>query len=323
MTSIYKTLVCCVLFIATSLPAVASEKQALELLEDMSTAIKKLNYEGIFVFIHGNQMETMYIVHKNVDNEEQERLLSLVGTPREILRSNDRLICILPDSQSVVVDKSRPKKYLPTGLQRVTSDLKRYYRFRVAGEERMAGREAHIVHIKPKDPYRYGYRLWLDQQTRMLLKSDLVNEKDEAVEQIMFTQISIDDTIEPERLQPTISTKGYKWMKQDAAMEPTEPSNSHWSVTRLPAGYMQGMHKTHTLPTSHMPVEHLMFTDGISSVSVYIEEMNKSKPMMKGFSSIGAVNAYTTVMFNHYVTVVGEVPKTAVKVIADSVRYRE
>jgi sigma-E factor negative regulatory protein RseB len=323
MPSIYKTLVCCVLFISTSLPVVASEKQALELLQKMSAAIKQLNYEGVFVFIHGNQMETMYIVHKNVDNEEHERLLSLVGTPREIIRSNDRLICILPDSQSVVVDKSRPKKYLPVGLQRVTSELKRYYSFSVAGQERMTGRESDIIYIKPKDPYRYGYRLWLDQQTHMLLKSDLVNEKDEAVEQIMFTQITIDDSIQPERLQPTISTKGYTWMKQDKALESTEPHISRWSVNKLPAGYMQGMHNKHNLPTSRMPVEHLMFTDGISSVSVYIEEMNDKKPMMKGFSSIGAVNAYTTIMSNHYVTVVGEVPKTAVKVIADSVSFRD
>lgn len=323
MVSVYKTLVFSVLFIATTNFALASEKQALDLLQRMSIAIKHLNYEGVFVFIHGNQMETMYIVHKNVNNEEQERLLSLVGTPREILRSNNRLICILPDSKSVVVDKSRPKKYLPEGLQRVTSDLKRYYRFQVTGQERMAGRESHIVQIKPKDPYRYGYRLWLDQQTQMLLKSDLVNEKDEAVEQIMFTQINIDESINPERLQPTISTKGYTWMKQNKEIDQSEPHKSRWSVSKLPAGYMQGMHNKHNLPTSRMPVEHLMFTDGISSVSVYIEEMNDKKPMMKGFSSIGAVNAYTTVMSNHYVTVVGEVPKTAVKVIADSVRYRD
>jgi len=299
-----------------------SEKEALALLERMSTAIKTLNYEGVFVFIHGKQIETMHIVHSNVNGEEKERLLSLAGTPREILRTNDRLVCILPDSQSVVVEKSRPQNYLPAGLQRVTSDLKRYYNFSVEGKERMTGREANVIKIYPKDPFRYGYQLWLDEQTDMLLKSDLVDENDEAVEQIMFTQITIKDEILAERLEPTISSQGYKWFKEDKKIESAVKHKSHWSVVNLPAGYMQGMHKTHGLPTSRMPVEHLMFTDGISSVSVYIEEINNTKPMMKGFSSIGAVNAYTTVMSNHYVTVVGEVPKTAVKMIADSVRYK-
>jgi sigma-E factor negative regulatory protein RseB len=288
----------------------------------MSAAIKTLNYEGVFVYIHGKQMETMLIVHSNTEGVEKERLLSLAGAPREILRNNDRLVCILPDSQSVVVEKSRPKNYLPTGFQHVTSELKRYYNFSVVGKERMTGRQATVIEVHPKDPYRYGYQLWLDEDTGMLLKSDLVNENGEAVEQIMFTEINIKDEIPDEQLEPTISSQGYKWFKQDEQTEVGEIKDSQWEVMRLPAGYMQGMHETHGLPTSRMPVEHLMFTDGISSVSVYIEEMSKSKPMMKGFSQIGAVNAYTTIMSSHYVTVVGEVPKSAVKLIADSVRYK-
>jgi len=300
----------------------SSEKEALALLEKMSIAIKSLNYEGVFVFIHGKQIETMYIVHSNSGGEEKERLLSLAGSPREILRTNDRLVCILPDSQSVVVEKSRPKNYLPDGLQRVTSELKRHYNFSVTGQERMTGRLANVIKIHPKDPFRYGYQLWLDDQTNLLLKSDLVDENNEAVEQIMFTQIDIKDEILDEQLEPTISSQGYKWFKQDKKEELAVKHTSQWSVMKLPAGYMEGMHAMHGLPTSRMPVEHLMFTDGISSVSVYIEEMSQSKPMMKGFSSIGAVNAYTTTMSNHYVTVVGEVPKTAVKLIADSVRYK-
>ncbi len=310
------------MMMSTVVLSASSEKEALALLKRMSIAIKTLNYEGVFVFIHDKQMETMHIVHSNVNGEEKERLLSLAGTPREILRTNDRLVCILPDSQSVVVEKSRPQNYLPAGLQRVTSDLKRYYNFSVEGKERMTGREANVIKIYPKDPYRYGYQLWLDEQTDMLLKSDLVDEDNEAVEQIMFTQITIKDEIQGHLLEPTISSEGYKWFKQDKKIESAIKHQSQWSVAKLPAGYMQGMHKTHGLPTSRMPVEHLMFTDGISSVSVYIEEMNTDKPMMKGFSSIGAVNAYTTVMSNHYVTVVGEVPKTAVKMIADSVRHK-
>jgi sigma-E factor negative regulatory protein RseB len=312
-----------VVFAATATATTdSSGKQAQALLERMSVAMKTLSYEGVFVFIHGKQMETMRIIHSNENGIEKERLLSLVGAPREILRNNDRLVCILPDSKSVVVEKSLPKNYLPTGLQRVTTELKRYYTFSVTGRERMTGRQAIMIDVHPKDPYRYGYHLWLDEQTGMLLKSDLVNEHGDPVEQVMFTQIDIKDHIPDAELEPTISSQGFKWFKEDNDVASSAQQKSQWMVMKLPAGYMQGMHKTHGLPTSRMPVEHLMFTDGISSVSVYIEEMNKSKPMMKGFSSIGAVNAYTTIMSDHYITVVGQVPRAAVKLIADSVRQQ-
>jgi len=303
--------------------ASSNDAQAKAWLDRMSHAIKTLNYEGVFVYIHGKQMETMRIIHTNVNGEEQERLLSLAGTPREILRNKNRLVCILPDSKSVVVEKSRPKNYLPAGLQHVTENLKRNYHFHMIGTERMTGREAVLIDIKPKDSYRYGYHLWLDAETAMLLKSDLVNEAGEPVEQIMFTQIDIKEFIPTDKLEPTISSEGYKWYKQDEPVQQIQQkkSSSQWMVSKLPSGYMKGMQKKHGLPTSRMPVEHLMFTDGISSVSVYIEAMNKAKPMMKGFSKIGAVNAYTTVKADHYVTVVGEVPKAAVKFIGDYVRY--
>ncbi len=297
-----------------------NDNDAQKWLEKMSHAIKSLNYEGIFVYIQDKQMETMSITHSNDNGNEKERLLSLAGAPREILRNNDRLVCILPDSKSVVVEKSRPKNYLPVGLQKIASDLKKYYRFNMVGEERMTGREAVVIEISPKDPYRYGYQLWIDKKTGMLLKSDLVDDKGNPVEQVMFTQISFMSFIPQKKLEPTISSEGYKWFKQEK-QEQNHTEKSLWSVTRLPNGYMMGMHNTHGLPTSRVPVDHLMFTDGISSVSVYIEKMEKDKPMMKGFSRMGAVNAYTTVNSNHYITVVGEVPKAAVKMIGDYVRY--
>ncbi|NOY66090.1 MAG: transcriptional regulator [Gammaproteobacteria bacterium] len=311
-----------ILFFLAALPVYASsdDEEAKEWLERMSHAIKTLNYEGVFVYIHGKQIETMRIIHKNVNGEEQERLFSLAGSPREILRNKDSLICILPDVKSVVVEKSRPKNYLPVGLQHLTDDIKQYYHFHMAGPDRMAGRDAIMIDIMPKDSYRYGYHLWLDKKTAMLLKSDLVDESGNPVEQVMFTQLDIKDEIPQEKLEQTISADGYKWFKQEKQEENIK-TDSQWAVTRLPSGYMKGMQTKHGLPMSRMPVEHFMYTDGISSVSVYIEAMNKDKPMMKGFSKIGAVNAYTTVISDYYVTVVGEVPKATVKFIGDSVSY--
>jgi len=294
-------------------------------LERMAKALKTLNYEGVFVYIHGKQMETMRIFHSQENGVEKERLISLAGSAREILRNNDSLVCILPDSKSVVVEKSRPKNYLPVGLQRVTRDLSKYYHFHVKGDDRMTGRQAVVIDVSPKDVYRYGYHLWIDKKTGMLLKSDLVDEKGNAIEQIMFTQLSILESIPASRLEATIDSSGYKTFRQKTEARPISQlrvRNNAWKVIRLPAGYMKGMQIKHGMPTSRKVVEHLMYTDGMSSVSVYIEKMTKSSRMMKGFSKIGAVNAYTTSVAGHFITVVGEVPRAAVKLIGDHVRYQ-
>jgi sigma-E factor negative regulatory protein RseB len=291
-------------------------------LDRMSMAVKKLNYEGIFVYIHGNQLEAMQIVHRADDSGEQERLFSLVGTAREILRDNKNLTCILPDSKSVVVEKSRPRKYIPAGLLEVTGKLMKYYDFQVLGDDRMTGMPAKVIAVLPKDPFRYGFRLWLDKKTGMLLKSDLVDDAGNAVEQMMFTSIKIRDDITANQLSSTIDSKGYTWFRQRKMVESDKPKASDWKVTRVPGGFRMGMQKTHSLPTSRMPVEHFVYTDGISSVSVFIEKQEKNKSMLQGLSSMGAVNAYGTVISGHTVTVVGEVPRAAVKMIGDSVRYQ-
>jgi len=327
MIKVFRVYILSLLLFLMAGPVFASQtdKAAKIWLERMTTALKTLNYEGVFVYIHGKQMETMRIFHSQENGIEKERLVSLAGAAREIIRNNDSLICILPDSKSVVVEKSRPKNYLPVGLQRVTRDLSKYYHFHVLGNDRMTGRDAVVIEVSPKDAYRYGYHLWIDKKTGMLLKSDLVDEKGDAIEQIMFTQLTILKSIPASRLEATIDSSGYKLFRQKSDMASDLKQNTSgkaWKVIRLPAGYMKGMQVKHGLPTSHKAVEHLMYTDGISSVSVYIEKMTRSSRMMKGFSKIGAVNAYTTAIAGYFVTVVGEVPRAAVKLIGDHVRYQ-
>lgn len=300
-----------------------TSEEARSWLNRMAQAVKNLNYEGTFVYIHGDQLEALQIIHSSDEKGERERLFSLVGAPREILRDSDNLTCILPDNKAVVVEKSRPKKYLPSGLMEITRNLKQYYDFRMLGDDRVAGMPTRVLEITPKDPYRYGYRLWLEKKTAMLLKSDLINRRGKAVEQVMFTEIRIYDKIAPDHLKATIDSAGFKWFRQDEKGADTgkKPAVAgEWQVTRLPGGFHMGMKKRHKIPTSHMPVEHLVYTDGISSVSVYIEKMENSADMLKGFSSMGAVNAYGTVVGDYCVTVVGEVPRAAVKMIGDSVR---
>lgn len=299
-----------------------ASREAHKWLDKMAYAVKNLNYEGVLVHSHGNKLETIQIIHRADKNGETERLLSLNGVPREIIRNNNSLICILPDSRSVVVEKTRSRKYVPSALIEATARLEKYYRYLVIGDGRVAGRMTRIVAVVPRDRYRYGYRLWIDKQTGLLLKSDLLNEKGRVLEQVMYTRIVVHDAIPENRLKQTISSEGYKTFRQQSQKEvsPLKKQRSRWVVRSLPRGFMRSMHMKHGMPTSGKMVEHIMFSDGLSSVSVFIEKNGKGAASLKGSSRMGAVNAYGVTVSGYHVTIVGGVPRATVMMIGQSLR---
>ena len=312
-----------VLALVCGVAVTSPAKSARDWLKSMSMAVKTLNYEGVFVYIHGKKIESMKIVHQADEHGERERLLSLNGSAREIIRDNDRLTCILPDNKAVVVEKSRPRKYIPEALLRVNRKLEKHYRLAVLGNDRVAGLAVKVVAIIPRDKFRYGHRLWLDKKTGMLLRSDVVNEKGVAVEQFMFTHIKFMKKVDDKSLKPDITGKvfkSFKWYRPRAKKPSTTKAKSKWKVSGMPAGFKQSMYAEHGLPTSRMPVDHFVLTDGLSSVSVYVEKTANKRKLLKGTSNMGAVNAFGKVVHGYQVTVVGEVPKATVILIGRSVK---
>ena len=313
------TLLLLLLPVAAMADAVPSDAQAW--LQRMVHAVERLNYEGIFVYAHGNQLEAMRIVHGADGDGEHERMYSLNGAAREILRDDNVLTCILPDSRSVVVEKSRPKRFVPERLLHLDDSVSHLYEFHVQGDDRVAGRMARLVVIQPRDDFRYGYRLWLDEESGMLLKSDLINAEGRALEQMMFTNLKLLDHIDREALAPSVTGKGFKWYRPKENTHQAEEEAQKWSVGKLPTGFHMAMRAEHSMPMSRMPVAHLMYTDGLASVSVYIEHPGAVADALNGPSRMGAVNAYGRSVAGHQVTVVGEVPRATVEMIAQSLRY--
>jgi len=290
-----------------------------EWLGRVTAAGKHLNYEGTFIYRHGNEMEAVKIIHKADAQGEHERMISLTGSAREIIRNNKVVTCILPDSKSVVVDNHTPGTQLPSFPSEL-EQLDAYYDFTFEGYERVASREARRVVIKPQDRFRYGYRLWIDDAFELLLRSELLDPEGNAVEQIMFTDIKLHETLDNDLLKPSISGREFTWVTDDEAThnEPM-PVDPNWRVQKTPDGFMLAHHNMHNLPDSNLPVEHLVYTDGLAWVSVYIEKLGKDADTLKGATSMGAVNAYGRVMGQYQVTAVGEVPAMTVELLSSSV----
>ena len=298
--------------------AADSAKEARALLEKMTHATRTLNYDGTFVYMHEGRFITMRILHGADAKGERERLLSLSGAAREVMRDDQAQTCVMSDSRKVA-GSTHTRRPFSGALSIDASRLVNYYDFTRSGEDRVANRSAHRVAIKPRDSYRYGYQLSIDGATGLLLKSELINEDGIAVEQIMFTSLGVTDG-PPAALQGHCESKRLTpHHEQHRETRSHVPVAAGWQVTQLPAGFTLVEHDKHPIRTSTVAVEHLIFSDGLALVSVFIERLEEDDKF-SGFSHRGAVSAFGAVVDDHQITVVGEVPRATVQLIAESIQ---
>jgi len=296
------------------------QKDIEEWLSKMHHAAHLLNYDGTFVYGHDDELTSMQIFHSVDKKGEFERLISLDGSGREVIRSGDTVTCILPDKKSVVVDKSRPKTEFPPTFPLKIDRLLKTYSFHFAKNGMVAGQVTKQLIIKSRDQYRYGHALWVDAVTGLLLKDHLIGNNGKIIEQFMFTQINYPKVIKRSQLHSSSKLKKYTWYEAKDFNQKSKVANKiSWTATNIPPGYIPGVKRHQNMTMSAMPVEHLMYSDGLSSISIFVEkQMEHSKNLMGG-STMGAVNAYGRSVGKYHVTVVGDVPQVTVKMIGDSV----
>ena len=302
------------------LAAIAGDAEAL--VSRVAAATKSLSYDGIFVYSRASHLDAMRIVHRAINGVETERLVSLSGPAREVVRDGTRVTCTFADDKAVMVEKRQPSDFLGLDLSEPIERVSRFYTFAIIGHDRVAGRPTTMVLIQPKEPDRYGYRLWLDDSSNLLLKSAVLDRHANTLEQVMFTQIQISDAITDERLRPELDGAGFTWYTNSAEESPAAEARGQpatWSVGWLPRGFEMRNFRTQHLAASKMPVKHLVYSDGLAMISVFVEELLQTEAPLQGYSSMGAVNAFSRVDTRYQITVVGEVPQPTVRQIAMSV----
>ncbi len=304
--------------------AAGNEPSAYTYLRQMQKAAKEINYEGTFVYLHDGQLESMKIYHKVDKAGDYERILHLNGVPREVVRENDVVTCILPDNKSVVINKRQAENQLFTIIPEDLDRVARYYEVKLAGKERVAARDGVLIKVAPRDKLRYGYRLWLDSENSLLLKSELLNESGRVVEQIMFTEMKVVKDIPEAELKATTAPR--EFAHQDNLQEQAVDSGvlQNWKISSLPQGFTLTSHQNqHNASGEQDSVQHIILSDGLASVSVYIEKLTGNGQKFLGSSFMGATNIYGTVVHEYQITVLGEVPRATVQMVAESVKYEE
>jgi sigma-E factor negative regulatory protein RseB len=295
---------------------------AIALLRKIYLATEKLSYTGTFVYQQGERSETSRITRVTGPgpNGDIERVEVLDGMPREIVRTRDTVRCYLPDSQTVKVERRTDRRAFPAMLPEQISELARSYTITRGGPMRIAGYDCEAVVLTPKDDLRYGYMLWADVNTGMLLKARTFNRKGGTVEQFVFAQLSIGN-VSRDRVK-TRHNRTQSWRVEDAAVTPANLAGSGWTVGAELPGFRKIIEVTRRLGEAR-PVGQMVYSDGLAAVSVFIEPIaGRAETVRPGPSSLGAFHIYTREVANHIVTVVGEAPAMSVQRIAATVEFK-
>jgi sigma-E factor negative regulatory protein RseB len=300
------------------------------LLEKTAYAARELNYQGVFVYQNGKQLHSVQITHMNQGGREMTRNVVLDSRPqpgqaREVYRQGDNIVILRPHNQTMVIEKRRGQNLFPAMIPTEIQAIKASYTAELAGMDEIAGREAQIIDLIPNDSYRYSYKIWADTQYGLLLKMALVDNKKQILEQIAFNQVSTLDTQDTNWFEPRIDvTKRYvtkSYDQQDAATR--NQVHSNWFVTDLPVGYVKVDHRALVVSGKNTTVDQMIFSDGIGSVSVFIEPLTKGMRPKTGHMQMGSTNMCANVLEGHQVTVVGEVPEATVMQIAKAVSLKK
>lgn len=284
-------------------------------------ASQKLSYTGTFVYRQGERSESSRITRLVDASGDTEKLEALDGMRREVIRKGDEVRCYLPDSQTVKVDRRSNQLSFPALLPAQVSLLPEQYVVSKEETARIAGFDCQAIVLKPKDEMRYGYKLWADQQSGMLLKARIFNERGEPVEEFTFTQLAIGANFDRDRLRPTFFGPSKQWRIENASVSPANLAEAGWSVNAGIPGFNKVVEVRRQLRESQR-VGQIVYSDGLAAVSVFIEPIEAGRdPVRPGMSSMGAVNIYTRELANHVVTVVGEAPAQTVRRIANTVEY--
>jgi len=324
--------------------AFAADSPVLDVLMRMQTATQNINYQGTLVYMQDGEVQSMRVVHKADQNGEIERLINLNGVAREIVRKNDVVTCYMPDRKTVSV--GRRHQFTGNLLSQLAENdfgrLQDYYLFEFEAVERVAGRSAQRILIKPKDASRYGYRLWVDEANTILLKSDLLSEQGYVLEQTMFADIRIGGDIPDDMLAPESSGENFTWFEHEpvnSGIVDSEPASSEkrliesrWEIAALPQGFNVTARFHHQMPNSDGPTEHWVISDGLASISIYIEQIPDGKSAFEGASPMGATNTFGVLskgvpsdgVLNeaYQITVIGEVPASTVEKLAHAIMLK-
>ena len=307
------------LLVAVSGGAIADNDaiDARQWLDNMSRAMKMQNYHGTVIFMKNGQLDTMKYQHSVENGVEQERLMSLNSPMREVVRKASEVTCLFKETNQKVVNHHPLDSSFIVNLPQSTGVLENHYRLKPNGQEAVAMLPTQIISIEPKDDLRYARKIWIDTRNYLPLKVEVYNLDGSIVEQVVFTELRTDAQVDGGHA-PVDDEKFHVKHIHATQAEPFERAT--FVLNNRPLGFEPVFFIRNSMQQSGKAVDHLLISDGFSTISVYLEA--KESQGINGLHSLGSVNSFSKVIGDNQFTVLGEVPAKTVEFIADGIALR-
>jgi sigma-E factor negative regulatory protein RseB len=290
-----------------------------EWLERMSAAVATIDYEGTVIRRQNGEAQALKVVHKVVDGVVNEKVITQEGNGLEIIRIGNEVHCILPDKKSVLIEQWNDRSTLFSTLPSSEVSFGSEYDLSVVREERVAGRPAVLLAIRPHDSFRFGHRVWLDRETAFPLRTELVAGDGELIEQFKFADINLESGVSEQALKPSIDLANFTWYSDPGRVDAAEVETD-WICDDLPSGFRVISTRHERLPGADAPVTHIVYGDGLATVSIFIAEDQNHEIARR--SNVGASSSFSIESGDYQITAVGQVPAETVQRIASAMRLR-
>lgn len=303
-----------------------AERSVSEWLMRMHEGSRRRAYVGTFVVSAGGNMASARIWHVCDGEQQIERVESLTGAPRSTFRRNDQVITFLPDSRIAVAERRESLGLFPNLLQSADSSIGQFYQVRATGRERVAGFEADVVQLRPEDNLRFGYRVWTEKKTGLVIKLQTLDGEGRVLEQAAFSELQLDVPVSMSKLTRMMgNTEGYQIQKPE--MVKTTAAAEGWELKTAVPGFKPMSCYKRTVGTAgetrHENTVQWIFSDGLASVSLFVEAFDPRRHGQPGSLAMGATHTLTRRMGDWWLTAVGEVPLHTLTVFAQGLERKK
>jgi sigma-E factor negative regulatory protein RseB len=274
-------------------------------------AARQSVYTGTFVVSSGNNMASARIWHVCDGTQQLERVETLSGTPRAIFRHNDQVVTFFPQSRVAVAEVRESLGLFPNLLKSTDSSIGDFYRLKLLGAERIAGFDADVYELAPNDRLRYGYRVWSEKKTGLIVQLQTLDVNGKVLEQAAFSELQLDAPVNVGKLSRSGSTEGYRVLRPD--LQKTTADAQGWFLQRTVDGFKaMGCYQRPAIASGPNTGQHTMqwvFSDGVATISLFVESYDSRRHAREGVTDMGgATRTLTRRIDSWWATAIGEVP---------------
>ncbi|MDO8251037.1 MAG: MucB/RseB C-terminal domain-containing protein [Rhodoferax sp.] len=303
-----------------------AERSVSEWLMRMHEASRRRAYVGTFVVSVGGAMSSARIWHVCDGEQQMERVESLTGAPRSTFRRNEQVVTFLPESRVVVAEKRESLGLFPNLLHANDSSIAQFYSVRASGHERVAGFDADVLHLRPADNLRFGYRVWSEKKTGLVVKLQTLDGDERVLEQAAFSELQLDVPVSMTKLSQMMgNTEGYQVEKPE--MVKTTAAAEGWVLKQVVPGFKpMSCYKRLVgagAAANHESTLQWVFSDGLASVSLFVEAYDSRRHAQPGNQAVGATHMLTRRVGDWWLTVVGEVPPQTLAAFAQGLERKK